>query len=141
VSNSQTVAEGAPKRFLFTLAAALVTAGILLVVLLLGGWAYNYRRLSLHEGRLTRLLEKHPTVAPVLQALRAEGGQLLDSPSGEPALSRAAARWGSSRAAEVVQKGSKWPQTRVVRVGDMIYFLYFDSDGVLRDFTSVGEGR
>jgi hypothetical protein len=110
-------------------------------VLLLGSWAYNYRRLSLHEGRLTRLLEKHPTIAPVLAALRAEGGQLLDAPSGEPALRRAAARWAPGRAAEVVRKGSKWPQTRIVRVGDMIYFLYFDSDDVLRDFASLSEPR
>ena len=139
MSNSKTVAQEAPKRFLFTLAASLVTTGILFVVLLLGGWAYNYRRSSLHEGRLTRLLEKHPTVAPVLEGLRAEGGQLLGSPSGEPALRQAAARWGSARAAEVLRKGSKWPQTRVVRVGDMIYFLYFDSADVLRDFTSVSE--
>ena len=117
----------------------MVTTAILVVVLLLGSWAYNYRRLSLHQGRLARLREKHPTVEPVLEALRAEGGQLLESPVGEPALRRAAARWGSVRAAEVLQKGSKWPQTRVVRVGDMIYFLYFDSANVLRDFTSVSE--
>lgn len=133
------MAEEVPKRFLFTLAAFLVTSGILAAVLLLGSWAYNYRRLSLHEGRLTRLLQLHPTVDPVLEGLRAEGGQLLDSPSGAPALRQAAARWGSVRAAEVLRKGSRWPQTRVLLVGDMIYFLYFDAADVLRDFTCVSK--
>jgi hypothetical protein len=66
-----------------------------------------------------------------------ENSPLLGSPADDRALRDAATRWGRERQGEVVAKGRRWPQTRVFRAGDMIYFLYFDEKGVLRDYLYV----
>jgi hypothetical protein len=44
---------------------------------------------------------------------------------------------GGSRAAEIREKGTRHAETRVYQAGDMLYFVYFDAAGVMRDFTCV----
>jgi hypothetical protein len=103
----------------------------------LGAAYFEVRRVSTHATRLEHLLQKAPTLEQVTEGLRMEESPLLGSPVGEAALREAAERWGREKHAEVVAKGRRWPQTRVFRAGDMIYFLYFDEAGILRDYLFV----
>lgn len=125
------------KRLLVAAGGLLGTGAILWAVLLLGSWAYDYRRLSYHEGRLARLVEKKPALDLVVLALEQDGSPLVDAARGEEDLRRAAARWGPARTAEILAKGERWTQARVFRAGDVVYFLYFDAAGLLRDYTCV----
>ena len=103
----------------------------------LGAAYFQVRRVSTHATRLENLLRKNPTVDLVTEGLRLEESPLLGAPVGDEALREAAARWGREKQAEVLAKGRRWPQTRVFRAGDMIYFLYFDEAGVMRDYSFV----
>jgi hypothetical protein len=127
-----------PLRRAWILAGALVASGLALyLALFLGAWAFDVRRASQHDGRLRRLVQQQPTLARVVQGLADDGSPLIESPEGPAALLAAASRHGGANAGEVRTKGSRWPTTRVFRAGDMIYFLYFDAEGVLRDYTWV----
>jgi hypothetical protein len=133
--------EGGPSgRRLAVLAISLVLAGVpLSLALFLGDWAYDYRRLSLHQGRLERLLEREPQVTQVVAGLEAEGASLLGAPVSESRLRETAALWGGARAEEICRKGRNWPQVRVFRVSDVVYVLYFDAAGVMQGFTLVAD--
>ena len=39
--------------------------------------------------------------------------------------------------AEVESKMTKWPQTRIYLKSPMVYFIYFDNSGVMRDFSCL----
>ena len=41
------------------------------------------------------------------------------------------------KAAEIREKGARHAETRVYQAGDMLYFVYFDAAGLMRDFTCV----
>ena len=123
------------KRLLVVLGSLGATSLIVLAVFALGSWGYQHRSLSLHYGRLQRLVEQKPTLRQVTQGLLDEGARLVDSSAGEADLRRLAARWGGPHAAEVVSKGTRWAHTRVFLARDVVYILYFDSEGTLRDFT------
>jgi len=103
----------------------------------LGAAYFDVRRVSTHATRLEHLLAASPTLEQVTEGLRLEESPLLASPAGEAALRDAAGRWGREKQAEVMAKGRRWPKTRVFRAGDMIYFLYFDDGGILRDYLYV----
>jgi len=131
---------GRSGRRLAVLAISLVLAGVpLSLALFLGDWAYDYRRLSLHQGRLERLLEREPHVAQVEAGLESEGASLLAAPASEARLGEAVALWGGARSEEIRRAGREWPQVRIFRVSDVIYVLYFDAAGVMRGFTLVAE--
>ena len=59
------------KAVVVIVGSLLVTAALVSLVLSLGSWAYQTRRFLLHERRLSRLLEKHPTATEVSTALLA----------------------------------------------------------------------
>ncbi len=103
----------------------------------LGAWGFAFRSYSEHEGRLHRLVLKHPTRDRVERGLAGEGSALIEAPEGPVALEKVARTLGGRKAEEVLEKGRRWPTTRVFRAGDMLYFLYFDRDGVLQDYTCV----
>jgi hypothetical protein len=127
-----------PLRRAWIIVGALVASGLALyLALFLGAWGFDFRRTSQHDGRLRRLVQQQPTLDRVVQGLADDGSPLIDSPDGPAALEAVASRHGGEKAGEVRTKGSRWPTTRVFRAGDMIYFLYFDEDGVLRDYTWV----
>jgi hypothetical protein len=120
------------------LVGSAILSGLLFgVAFWLGAAYFQMRRVSTHATRLENLLKKSPTVEQVTEGLRMEESPLLASPVGEDALREAAARWGRDKQADVLAKGRRWPQTRIFRAGDMIYFLYFDDAGVLRDYAYV----
>lgn len=117
--------------------SAILSALLFGVAFWLGAAYFEVRRVSTHATRLQNLLRKSPTLDQVTEGLRMEESPLLAAPAGEDALQEAAARWGKDKKAEVLAKGRRWPKTRVFRAGDMIYFLYFDDAGVMRDYSFV----
>lgn len=125
------------KRALIVGGALLVTAASLGLALFLGSWGFDQRRFSLHEGRLRRLLDKEPRLEQVVEGLRAEQSPEIGMARTEAEQRRLAERWGGSRLPQVLEKGRHWPEVHVFEATDMLYFLYFDQDLVLRDFLCV----
>jgi hypothetical protein len=129
--------ERGTRRAVIFLASAVITAGVAYLAFFIGAWGFDTRRYSQHEGRLRNLVVAAPRLEVVVQALEDEGSPLVAAPNGPGELEKAAAQWAGPKAAEVMEKGPRWGQTRVFRAGDMVYFLFFDREGVLRDFTYV----
>ena len=127
------------KKLVIAVGSLTLTALLGYLAFLLGGVGFDVRRTDLHEGRLRRLLAQKPQLDQVVQGLEDEGSHLLASPAGPAELRRVAAERGGMRAAEVLQKGGRWPQTRVLLAADMVYFIYFDAESVMRDFTCVSK--
>jgi hypothetical protein len=125
------------KRFVIIAGSVLVTGLLLTLALLLGNAAFNARRFTQHETRLKKLLPHQPRLEQVVQGLRDEGTPLLASVATGEELRRVAQEKGLTRQAEILEKGRRFPQVRVFLAADMIYFIYFDADGVMRDFTCV----
>jgi len=120
-------------------AGSLLTTGVILwLAFMLGAWGFSHRRQSFHEGRLQRLVDRKPQLWQVVEGLAAEGTQLLAAPQGEDELRRLGSGWDERVAAEVLAKGARWPRTRVFGADDVIYVLYFDERGVLRDYSCFG---
>jgi hypothetical protein len=115
-----------------------VTLGMLIAVLGLGGWAFEQRQLNQHNLRLQRLLEKEPAAAAVTAGILQEPDtQLLASRAGAGKLIALLEGWPTDRRDAVLGKAREWPRTDVFSVGPMFYFLYFDADGVMRDFVCL----
>jgi hypothetical protein len=104
---------------------------------LLGSWGFDARRFAQHQGRLQRLLAQAPRLDQVVQGLETEGSPLLAAPKDGRELRQVALERGGPKRQEILEKGRQWPQTRVFAAADMVYFLYFDGEGVMRDFTCV----
>ena len=113
-----------------------VTFGMLAAVLGLGGWAFEQRQLSQHNLRLQRLLDKEPP-APAVRAgiLEEPDTRLVASRASADTLDTLVEHWSADRRDVVLGKAREWPRTDVFTVGPMTYFLYFDTDDVMRDFT------
>ena len=129
--------EPLPKRGYVLAGAAVLTAAGLAGALWLGSWAFEVRRHTQHVGRLERLLAKKPPLDLVVRAFEEEGTPLLARADTEADLLAVAGRLAGARQAEVVDKGKRWPRTRVFRAADMLYFVYFDAEGVMSGFTCV----
>ncbi|SRR5258708_4052327 len=104
---------------------------------LLGSWGFDTRRFAQHHGRLQRLLAQAPRLDQVVQGLENEGSLLLAAPGDESEVRKVALARGGLKSHEILEKGRQWPRMRVFAAGDMVYFLYFDGEGVMRDFTCV----
>jgi hypothetical protein len=125
------------KRFWIFGGALVVTLGALVLPMLLGSAVFNYSRFSDHEGRLRRVMRHLPTAELLDQAFRDEGTTLLAAPATSRETRQLADEYGGDKAAEIRGKAERHPHTRVYRAGDMLYFVYFDEAGVMRDFTCV----
>jgi hypothetical protein len=117
--------------------AAALTLGGLLGALWLGSWAFDMRRYAQHVGRLERLLQKQPPLPLVVQAFEEEGTPLVGKADSLAELRDLAARLAPARDAEVLEKGRPWARTRVFRAPDMLYFIFFDGEDVMRGFVCV----
>jgi hypothetical protein len=117
--------------------ALLVSALAAYAALLLGAWGFDFRRYAQHEGRLRRLVQQQPSLDRVLRGLADEGSLLVEAPDSPETLAVVARRRAGPKVEEVLAKGARHAKTRVFRAGDMLYFLYFDGDDVLRDYTCV----
>jgi hypothetical protein len=131
------VSEGRYKRAVIFMASVAITAGVAYLAFLLGAWGFNTRRYGQHEGRLRKLLLANPRLEQVVQAFEEEGSPLVASAAGRRELEKVAAELAGPQAPLVLEKGGRWPQSRVFAAGDMVYFIFFDDAGVMRDFVFV----
>ena len=128
------------RKAVFVVAGSLaVTGAIVAVVFSLAGWAYRHRGASLHDGRLRRAVEQHPTIGQVSEGILAEpGNRALPTPASEEELRRLLARYPRGGADQIEAKRRRWRDLRVFEAGDVVYFLYFDEAGTLRDYELAG---
>lgn len=125
------------KRLWILAGALAVTLAALALAMLLGSASFDFRRYSQHQGRLQKVLREAPTADRLDQAFRDEGTVALAVARSPEEVEREAARRGKAKAAEIREKGARSSETRVYQAGDMLYFVYFDAEGVMRDFTCV----
>ena len=126
------------KRFWIVAGALAVTLATLALALVLGSVAFDVRRYLLHEGRLRRVMESQPTVESLTQGLLAEKTTtLIAAPSSRQDVERAISAHGGIKSQEIRGKASRYAQLRVFRARDMIYFVFFDASGVMRDFACI----
>jgi hypothetical protein len=125
-------------RFWILAGAFTVTAATLALALALGAWGFDYRRYSLHEGRLKRALEQEPTRSSLTAGLAQEGAVVIASPETPDEMERVIADHAGDRAPEIREKAERWRHFTLYRAADMLYFVYFDDGEVMRDFTCVG---
>jgi hypothetical protein len=128
------------RKAIFIAAGSLAgTGAILAFVFSLSGWAYQHREGSLHDGRLRRLVEQHPSAAQVSEGILAEpGNRALAAPTSEAELRRLAEQWPRGQVDRIVAKQRKWNKVRVFGAGDMVYVLYFDDQDRLQDYELAG---
>lgn len=117
---------------------ALLTLGLALG---LGGWAFNYRSLSLHQGRLERLVAKKPLVGQVDAALVAEGARLLEARRSPAELTTIDPSWPLATREEILTKHRQSAQTRIYELADTVYVLYFDDEDVMTAFVCTSLRR
>jgi hypothetical protein len=129
------------KRPLILLGAAAVTAVLVWLALMLGDVGFETRRFSLHEGRLKRLQALQPQADQVTQGLADEHARLLGVAKDGASTAALARRYGGTRQDEIRAKAARWAHVRVFLATDMIYFIYFDPGGVMKDFTLVTAGQ
>ena len=125
-------------RFWVLAGAFTTTAAILALALSLGSWGFDYRRYSLHEGRLERVLQQEPTMPRLTEGLAEEGASVLAAPASPEEIEEAIRAHGGARVAEIRSKLGRWGHLRIYRAGDMLYFVFYDDAEVMRDFTCVG---
>ncbi len=124
-------------RTIMILVGLLVTAVTFTIAYLLGTLAFGVRTLSLHEAPLERLRSLQATVDQVSDHLAKEEAPLLAASEGSADLAPLVARFRDQRRAEILKKGRQWPKARVYLAGDVVYFVFFDDKGVMRDFTCI----
>jgi hypothetical protein len=127
------------RPLLLALAGGVMAAGALVaLVLTLGSWAYQHRRYTMHDGRLKRLVEKHPTADDASQGILAEpGNRAISTPSSPSELREWVSRW-PTRRDEVLRKRERWPMLRIFDAGGLVYVLYFDEARRLQDYVLLG---
>lgn len=125
------------KRFWMLAGAFVLTVAALTLAMLLGSASFDFRRYSQHEGRLRRVMREEPTAERLTKGLADEGTALLASAETPEAVARVITAHGGRKAGEIREKARRFPRLRVFRTADMLYFVYFDENGVMRDFTCV----
>jgi hypothetical protein len=82
-------------------------------------------------------MREQPNAARLTQGLQEEGTPLVVTATSTEEKERAAVAHGAKRLAEIREKSARYPELRVYRAADMLYFVFFDGEGVMRDFTCV----
>jgi hypothetical protein len=126
------------RTLVLALGGGLIAAGgLAALVFTLGSWAYQHRRYTIHDGRLKRLVERHPTVGDASAGILAEAGnRALPAPQARDVRAWAE-RW-PARAEEILRKHERWPLLRIFDAGGLVYVLYFDQGGRLQDYVLLG---
>jgi hypothetical protein len=125
------------KRIWIVVGALAVTLGALALALWLGAASFDARRYDQHRRRLARVMREQPTADRLTRGLEAEGSRLVATAATPEEKERLAEARGGPLAGEIRQKAARQLELRVYEAGDMLYFVYFDGDGVMRDFTCV----
>jgi len=124
-------------RFWILAGALAVTIGALALAFWLGSASFDVRRYGQHNGRLAKVMLERPSADRLTRGLAAEGTPLLITAVTAEDKDRAAVARGGARLAEIREKAPRHPELRVYQAGDMLYFIFFDAEGVMRDFTCV----
>jgi hypothetical protein len=120
------------------LAGALaVTLGALALAFWLGSASFDVRRFGQHNARLAKVMREQPSAERLTRGLAAEGTVLVVTAVSAEEKERAASGLGAARLAEIREKTARHAELRVYQTADMLYFIYFDGEGVMRDFTCV----
>jgi hypothetical protein len=123
------------KALIVVLGSLLVTGGLVALVLSLGSWAYQTRRFLLHERRLARLLEQHPTAADVSTGILAEpDNRSIPVPVTEDGFTALVGQWSPGQVEEILAKRRIAREVRIFGVRDVVYVLYFDAEGRLQAY-------
>jgi hypothetical protein len=125
------------RRFWILAGALAVTLAALALAMLLGSASFDFRRYSQHQGRLQKVLREQPTADLLTRGLADEGTSLLGVMTTREEKEREILTHGGKKGAEIREKAARHPQMRVYQTADMLYFVYFDEAGVMRDFTCV----
>jgi hypothetical protein len=114
---------------------AVIAALVLVRAMFFGAQRYQRHEFDEHRKYLQTLLAKSPNIFQVETELGEEPLRIA-TPSDAAAISHV---WTDPRndPAEIEAKVGKWPETRIYRKSPMLYFIYFDSDGVTRDFSCL----
>ena len=123
---------------LWILAGALaVTLGALALAMWLGAASFDARRYDQHRSRLQNVMREQPSADRLTRGLEAEGSPLIATAATAEEKERVAAARGKARLGEIREKAKLYAELRVYQASDMLYFVYFDAEGVMRDFTCV----
>jgi hypothetical protein len=116
--------------------ATLIAVGGLVTALVLGTIGYDVRRSNMHDARLKRILLQKPTVYQVTEGLKEKAPlvQIVETPED---LQQALDRWGGVHREEILDRAQRYPQLRIFAAGDMVYFIFFDSGSIMRDYVYV----
>jgi hypothetical protein len=125
------------KRVFVVAGALAVTLAALSLAFWLGAASFDARRYDQHRRRLAKVLLQQPSAERLTRGLDAEGSPLVETAATAADKERVALAHGATRQAEIREKASRYPELRVYEAGDMLYFVYFDAAGVMRDFTCV----
>ena len=125
------------KRFWIVVGALVVTLGSLALALRLGAASFDARRFDQHRGRLRKVMREQPTAERLTRGLEAEGSPLVAAAAAPEEKERVLMSRGGAGRSEIRAKAARFPELRVYQAGDMFYFVNFDAQGVMRDFTCV----
>lgn len=125
------------KRLWIVLGALAVTLAALSLAMVLGSASFDFRRFTQHESRLRKVMREAPTADRLTRGLHDEGTLLLAAPKSREETARIVTEHGGAKIFEVRVKSTRYAQMRVYRAADMLYFVYFDDQGIMRDFTCV----
>ena len=123
------------KRFWIMGGALAVTLGALTLAMVLGSASFDFRRYTVHRQRMQRVLREQPTADRLTRGLADEGTALIAVVRSREDVEREASARGGKKGAEVREKAARHAETRVYQASDMLYFVYFDADGVMRDLS------
>lgn len=123
----------AARRAIFLGLAALLSLATMGLALFLGAWAFDYRRDSLHAGRLGRMVEERPTEDRVAAGLKLENITQVASDASDATLLRVLGPQRAPQAAEVRSKRERYPAVRLYAAPDHIYVVFFGADGKAAD--------
>ena len=129
--------NGGGRRLVFLAIAGVSSMAILGLAIVLGAVGFNFRRMSIHEARLSKLVTVGAQVEQVTKGLEAEHSPLLMSARSSDQARIAAEQWGKHKGDEIELRAARWTEMRVFRAGDMVYFIFFDEDGKVREFIYV----
>jgi hypothetical protein len=125
------------KRLVIVAGSVAVTAFFAWLAFLLGAWGFDTRRYTQHDLRLQGMLKKKPRLEQVVRGLEDAVIPQVGAPKDEAELARLIPERAGPRGQAVRDKARRWPQVRVFRAEDMLYFVFFDAEGNMRDYALV----
>jgi hypothetical protein len=110
-------------------------SSIILAVALLGCESRHQQEIEKHQRHLRALLVRDRSAAEIDAHMQTAPYRI----AGPGDAKELAAMWTNplNSPAEVESKMTKWPQTRIYLKSPMVYFIYFDDSGVMRDFSCL----